>query len=92
MSPVLISDALNAKLTAAGGAVELCTVDGTVVGYFTPTGVKKYNLDPGISDTPTGVKKYNLDPGISDEERDRRLAAGGGRPLKDILRDLEARG
>jgi hypothetical protein len=75
MPLVIIPDTLNAKLTAAGGAVELCTTDGTVVGYF----------------TPTGAKKYNLDPGISDEEAERRLAAGGGRPLKDILRDLEKR-
>ena len=32
-----------------------------------------------------------LDPEISDEELDRREKAGGGRPLQDILKDLESR-
>ncbi|MEO2091423.1 MAG: hypothetical protein ABGY75_18350 [Gemmataceae bacterium] len=76
MSLVIIPDALKAKLASADSPVELCTADGTRLGFF----------------TPAVPKKYNLDPGISDEEADRRLAAGGGRPLKDILRDLEARG
>jgi hypothetical protein len=30
-------------------------------------------------------------PDISEEELDRRECAGGGRPLKDILADLEGR-
>ncbi|MGC1273248.1 MAG: hypothetical protein WBC44_06040 [Planctomycetaceae bacterium] len=30
-----------------------------------------------------------LDPGISDEEIERRIRKGGGRPLADILADLE---
>lgn len=33
-----------------------------------------------------------FEPPISEEELDRREAEGGGRPLADILRDLEARG
>lgn len=32
-----------------------------------------------------------LKPQISDEEIKRRLSQGGGRPLADILRDLEKR-
>ena len=53
------------------------TSDGRVVGYFTPTKARMLKLDPP-----------ELPPG----ELDRREASGSGRPLKDILRDLEARG
>ena len=75
MPLVILPDSMKAKFLAADGPVECCTADGTVVGYF----------------TPTGAKKYDLDPGISEEEMERREAAGGGRPLADILRDLEKR-
>jgi hypothetical protein len=76
MSHVILPDSWKAKFLAADAPIEVFTADGIRVGYF----------------TPAPQKKYNLDPGITDEEFERRLAAGGGRPLKDILRDLEARG
>ena len=75
MSLVIVPEAVGAKLTAPDGAVEVCTPDGTRLGYF----------------TPGPVKKYNLDPGVSEEELDRDFASGPGRPLADILRDLGAR-
>ncbi len=75
MSIIIVHDPLTAKLAAADAPVELCAPDGRLLGYF----------------TPAKEKMLNLDPGISDEEAERRLAAGGGRPLADILRDLEKR-
>ena len=39
----------------------------------------------------TPLRPSDLQPQISDEEIARREAAGGGRPLADILRDLEKR-
>ena len=78
MSFVIVPDPVTAKLTAAVGPTPLVAADGRVLGYFTPSEDKD--------------ERYILDPGISDEELERRFAEGGGRPLADILRDLEARG
>jgi hypothetical protein len=75
MSLVIIPDALKAKLLAADAPLELCTADGTRLGFF----------------TPGPQKKYNLEPPASEEELNARFAEGGGRPLNDILRDLEKR-
>jgi hypothetical protein len=77
MSLMIVSDALKARLAAASHSIELCAEDGTLLGVFTPN---------------TEKKKYNLEPKISNEEIQRRLATEKGRPLKDIMRDLEARG
>ena len=75
MSRLIIADeAMQKKLGAADEPMMICAPDGTVLGYF----------------TPTGQEKLNLQPQISDEEIQRRIAAGGGRKLKDILRDLES--
>ncbi len=76
MSLLIVHEPLTAKLAAADKPVELCSADGQVLGYFTPAKAKRHNLQPPI-----------LPPG----ELDRRFAEGGGRPLADILRDLEAR-
>lgn len=40
----------------------------------------------------TPVLASNREPQISEEELTRRLQQGGGRPLADILADLERRG
>ena len=77
MSFFIVPDSLKAKLESAAGPMQVCMPDGRVIGYFTPTKETKLNLEPP-----------ELPPG----ELDRRFAAGGGRPLKDIIRDLEARG
>jgi hypothetical protein len=75
MSFVIVPEQLTAKLEAADTPLQMCTKDGRVIGYF----------------TPTKPAKLNLDPGVSEEELDRREARGGGRPLADILRDLDTR-
>ncbi len=40
----------------------------------------------------TPARPGDLEPDVSEAELERRFAAGGGRPLADILRDLERRG
>ncbi len=76
MSIFIVPDSLKAKFEEFDQPLMVCMPDGRVIGYF----------------TPNREAKLNLDPGISSEEMDRREAAGGGRPLKDILRDFESRG
>jgi hypothetical protein len=75
MSIVIVHDPLRKTLAAADSPLEMCSSDGHLLGYF----------------TPAKERKLNLDPGITDEEAERRFAAGGGRPLAEILRDLEKR-
>jgi hypothetical protein len=75
-SIIIATDQLKARLDWADGPIEFCAADGKRFGDFTPSKPKHYRLEP---------------PG-SEEELDRREAAGGGRPLKDILRDLKNRG
>lgn len=76
MSVFIFPESMRLKLATATGRSELYGPDGRLVGYFTPA---------------DEMKTINLDPGISEEELDARFAAGGGRPLADILRDLENR-
>lgn len=76
MSKLVIADEkMTAKLDAAGEPAMICTLDGRVLGYF----------------TPAPPARLNLEPQISEEELQRREQEGGGRNLADILRDLEAR-
>ena len=75
MSSLIVPDTLRASLAAAATPLELVSADGQLLGYFLP------------ADQPPA----RLDPGISGDEIRRRFAEGGGRPLADILRDLEAR-
>lgn len=76
MRLVIVPAETGEKLQREDEPVEVCTPDGRRIGFF----------------TPGPVRQYKLDPGISDEELDRREREGGGRKLKDILRDLEGRG
>ncbi len=77
MSIFIVPDSLKAKFETFDEPLTVCMPDGRVIGYFTPNKEARLKLEPP-----------ELPPG----ELDRREAAGGGRPLKDILRDLEARG
>ncbi len=74
MSITITDPALLAQLAAASDPVEVRGPGGEYLGTFQPP--------PGK--LPAGFKLP-----ISDEELERRRQCRDGRPLKDILRDLE---
>jgi hypothetical protein len=78
MSITITDPALLAQLRQAGATVELKDPDGNVLGTFAVEGLGKL---------PPGVKSP-----FTDEQRAAMRKERSGRPLKDILRDLEARG
>jgi hypothetical protein len=78
MSITITDPNLLAQLRQAGDVVELKDPDGNVLGRFSVEGLGKL---------PPGVKSP-----FTDEERAEMRKERTGRPLKDILRDLEARG
>ena len=79
MSITITDPNLIAQLRQAGDVVELKDPDGNVLGRFSVEGLGKL---------PPGVKS----PFTREEMEERRRKHRIGRPLKDILRDLEARG
>ena len=77
MTNVTIDAQTAAKLTSLNGPVQLCDDAGAVLGTF----------QPGVLATfPPSLK--DLSP-YSDKELDELAKQTGGRPLSDILRDLE---
>jgi hypothetical protein len=78
MTKVVVDAAFGAKVKGVAGAVELCDESGRTIGYFQPV------VSEGLS--AMGVRSP-----ISDEEIERRSQERGGRPLADILADLEKR-
>jgi hypothetical protein len=79
MSITITDPALLAQLRQAGEIVELKDPEGKLLGRVSGLGLGKL---------PPGVKS----PFSPEEMEERRRKHRGGRPLKDILRDLEARG
>lgn len=77
MNRVIIDPATLAKLQDAQQTLDLCDESGRVVGRFIPLVDRSVCVD--------------LEPRISEAELDRRERNGGGRPLADIIRDLEKR-
>lgn len=77
MVNIVVDDELRAKVGDLKSPVTLQDASGRVLAYVTPA------LDRWIYD--------ELDPGISDEEIERRSAAGGGKPLSEILADFQQR-
>ncbi len=76
---ITISDpALVAQLLNSNGVIELRNSDGNVLGQFSTTGL--YKLPPGVKSPFTDEELLEL--------RKQRT----GRPLADILRDLQERG
>jgi hypothetical protein len=75
MNRVVVDPATLAKLRGARQTLDLCDDRGQVVGRFIPA------VDP--------FEGADLQPQVSEEELDRRERVGGGRPLADILADLE---
>jgi hypothetical protein len=78
MSITVTDPTLLAQLRQASDVVELTDPDGNVIGTFAAGGL-------GV--LPPGVKSP-----FTDEERAEFRKQRTGRPLKDILRDLEGRG
>ncbi len=74
MSIMIVDGPLAKRFDAAEDAVQVCTPDGRLLGYF----------------SPARPRTLCLDPQISAAELDRIEADGPGRPLADILRDLQA--
>lgn len=62
------------KLRSVTGAVQVCDAEGRIIGYFRPA---------------TGEQRYPEPPPLVPEEFQRRLAESGGRPISEILADLE---
>ena len=77
MVRVTIDDAFRSKLGGLDSPLELCDEAGHVVGHFIP------QQDRSIYE---GVESP-----VSDEELERRFREESGRPLEDIVRDLERR-
>ena len=78
MSITITDPGLLAQLRQAVATVEFKDPDGNVLGLFAVGGLGKL---------PPGVKS----PFTREEMEERRRNNRTGRPLKDILRDLEAR-
>jgi hypothetical protein len=77
MKRLVIEDSAAQPFAEAADAVQVCTQSGQILGYFTPT------CDTSVYD--------ELESPCSEDELRDRLREGGGRPLADILRDLESR-
>jgi hypothetical protein len=77
MTRLLVDAELRSKLCDSRQTVELYDEAGKLLGYFYPA------ADP--ADYARAI------PRVSDEELRRRVRQGGGRPLADILADLEKR-
>ena len=67
----------RSKLRDLRERLQLCDENGRVLGYFQPV------VDPSLYE--------GVDSMVSQEELNRRSKEGGGRPLADILADLEGR-
>ena len=74
--PLIIDDAtVLVQFRGTRTPIELRAPDGRLLGHFVPAFTGP--LDPALL------------PQISEEELQRRERAGGGRPLQDLLADLE---
>jgi hypothetical protein len=75
MTKVVLESELETRLTGLDEAVEVCDHSGRLIGYFHPVGAG-------------GVSLKDLSP-FSDEEIRHRCGEPGGRPLADIMQDLQ---
>lgn len=75
MTRIMVDPVTLSRLASVDGVTELCDLNGNRIGYF----------HPFLSATT----HTHFVPDISEEELDRYAREPGGRPLADILRDLE---
>ena len=80
MTRVTINSDLSAKLSSYLSPVELCDESGRKVGTF----------QPALS--PEELKRILAERPYSEEELKRRRQVRTGRPLADILKDLQELG
>jgi hypothetical protein len=78
MSRITITDQQLVVQLQTTGYAELTDSEGRIIGRFLPEGIGKL---------PPGVKSPFTEEEMAERRKDR-----SGRPLADILRDLEARG
>jgi hypothetical protein len=72
---IVVDSKMSEKLRNTAETVLICDESGRILGQVI--------RDDSVPES--------LDPGVSEEELDRRERAGGGRPLREILKDLESR-
>jgi len=77
MTKLVVDAALSAKLAEAPGTVGLCDPSGRFLGYFQPF------REPKNSEEAKALSPF------SDEEIERRRKNRTGRPLREILDDIE---
>jgi hypothetical protein len=77
MNRMVLDPLMVEKLRGVFDQLELCDTSGNVLGRFIPRS--------------KSVQHPEMEPQISEEETQRRIQLGGGRPLEDILADLESR-
>jgi hypothetical protein len=75
MTRLILDPVIQSRLGDGKQILEVCDHSGRVLGHFLPL----------LSSSHECAKE----PQIGDEEIQRRLREGGGRPLADILMDLE---
>ena len=80
MSKIVVDAELGAKLAEAEGMLEICDPSGRILGSFYPI------------PWPPGAKSLkDLSP-YSDEEIEEFRKEKGGRPLREIWKDLDGEG
>ena len=77
MSKVVVDSALQAKSTDPSGVVEVCDQQGRTIGFF------------HAANDASAASGGPLRSPVSDEEIQRRRRQKTGRPLREILDDLE---
>ena len=77
MTKVTVDAATRTKLKGLGELLELCDESGCTIGYFHPT---MHTL---------GCEEVKVLSPHTDEEIEELRKQRGGRPLADILKDLE---
>ena len=75
MNRIVVDEELRKKLHNLTESLELCDEQGRVLGYVTLA------VDKSLYD--------QVQSPLSEEELQERLKEEGGRPLEEILRDLE---
>jgi hypothetical protein len=75
MTRLILDPVIQSRLGDGKHILEVCDHSGRILGHFLPV----------LSTSQESA----TEPQITDEEIQRRLREGGGRPLTDILADLE---